>query len=222
VDEITSSPAPDDSRPTGPRRDRSTRGAALWATLIALPVTVAVAGFTFAKLAPDEPAAAPSASATAARPQSTAPVELPAPTLAERPELVCRALVSQLPASVRDLRQRPVTAGAEQNAAYGDPALTVTCGANVPVKPCPSPTAGGRLPDGCFPDTDEVWEINSVCWHPVQEADATVLTAVDREIQVQVRVPGEYGQALQWVPQISNAIVASVPSAKTAPSGCSA
>jgi GNAT superfamily N-acetyltransferase len=36
--------------------------------------------------------------------------------------------VSQLPATVRDLTQRPVTAGAEQNAAYGDPALTVACG----------------------------------------------------------------------------------------------
>ncbi|MGW5671483.1 DUF3515 family protein [Micromonospora sp. NPDC003776] len=222
MDEITSSPAPDESRPAGPRRDRSTRGAALWATLIAVPVTVAVAGFTFAKLSPSEPAATPSASASAAQPQSTAPVELPAPALAERPAVVCRALVSQLPESVRDLKQRPVTAGAEQNAAYGDPALTVSCGAKAPVKPCPSPTAGGGLPDGCFPDTDEVWSVNKVCWHPTEEADATVLTAVDREVPIQVRVPKEYAQPLQWVTPISDAIVSAVPSAKTAPSGCSA
>ncbi|MCW3842438.1 DUF3515 domain-containing protein [Micromonospora yasonensis] len=221
MDEITSSPAPDESRPAGPRRDRSARAAALWATLIAVPVTLAVAGFTFAKLAPDEPAAAPSASASAPRPQSTTPVELPAPALAERPAVLCRALVSQLPASLRDLEQRPVTAGAEQNAAYGDPALTVTCGADAPVKPCPSPTAG-QMPDGCFPDTDEVWSVNKVCWHPTQEADATVLTAVDRETPIQVRVPKEYAQPLQWVSPISDAIVSAVPSAKTAPSGCSA
>ncbi|MFE9690419.1 DUF3515 family protein [Micromonospora sp. NPDC005806] len=205
---MTSSPAPEESRPAeaAPRRDRSSRGAALWATLVAVPVTVAVAGFTFAKLAPDEPAAAPSASATAARPQSAAPVEMPAPTLAERPATVCRALVSQLPLAVRDLTQRPVTAGAEQNAAYGDPALTVACGGTPPV----------------VQPTDEVWSVNKVCWHAVQEADAMVLTTVDRETPVRVRVPKEYAQPLQWVSPISDAIVSAVPSAKTAPSGCSA
>ncbi|MET7970038.1 DUF3515 family protein [Micromonospora sp. NPDC005305] len=204
MEEITSSPAVDESRPA--RRDRSTRGAALWATLVAVPVTLAVAGFTFAKLAPDSPAAAPSPSASAARPQSTTPVELPAPALAERPATVCRALVSQLPATVRDLAQRPVTAGAEQNAAYGDPALTVACGGTPPI----------------VQPTDEVWSVNKVCWHAVQEADAAVLTTVDRETPVRVRVPKQYEQPLQWVTPIADAIVASVPAAKTAPSGCSA
>ncbi|MET8836856.1 DUF3515 family protein [Micromonospora sp. NPDC004540] len=203
MEEITSSPS-DESRAT--RRDRSTRSAALWATLVAVPVTLAVAGFTFAKLAPDSPEAAPSPSASAVRPQSSTPVELPAPALAERSATVCRALVSQLPATVRDLAQRPVTAGAEQNAAYGDPALTVACGGTPPlVQP-----------------TDEVWSVNKVCWHAVQEADATVLTTVDRETPVRVRVPKQYEQPLQWVTPISDAVVASVPAAKTAPSGCSA
>ncbi|MFC0028446.1 DUF3515 family protein [Micromonospora chaiyaphumensis] len=204
MEEITSSPAAEDSRPA--RRDRSTRSAALWATLVAVPVTLAVAGFTFAKLAPDSPAAAPSPSASAVRPQSSAPVELPAPALAERPATVCRALVSQLPATVRDLAQRPVTAGAEQNAAYGDPALTVACGGSPAI----------------VQPTDEVWSVNKVCWHAVQEADATVLTTVDRETPVRVRVPKQYEQPLQWVTPISDAVVASVPAAKTAPSGCSA
>ncbi|MFR9780061.1 DUF3515 family protein [Micromonospora sp. MS34] len=203
---MTSSPAPDESRPAAPRGDRSTRGAALWATLIAVPVTLAVAGFTFAKLAPAEPDASPSASASAARPQSTTPVEMPAPTLADRAATECRALMSQLPASVRNLAQRPVTAGAEQNAAYGDPALTVACGGTPPlVQP-----------------TDEVWSVNKVCWHATEEADATVLVTVDRQTPVRVRVPKEYAQPLQWVTPIADAIVSSVPSAKTAPSGCSA
>jgi hypothetical protein len=208
VDKITTSPVPDEAHAAdeAPRRDRSTRSAALWATLIAVPVTVAVAGFTFAKLAPDEPATAPKPSATAVRPQSTAPVEMPAPTLAERPATLCRALLSQLPPSVRDLKQRPVTAGAEQNAAYGDPALTVACGGTPPV----------------VQPTDEVWTVNQVCWHAVQEADATVLTTVDRETPVRVRLPKQYEQPLQWVAPISDAVVAAVPSSKTAPSGCSA
>lgn len=202
------SPALEKSRPADetPRPDRTTRRAALMATLIALPVTVAVAGFTFAKLAPDEPAAAPRPSATAARPQSTAPVELPAPTLAERPATVCRALVSQLPDRVRDLTQRPVTAGPEQNVAYGDPALTVVCGGTPPI----------------VQPTDEVWSVDKVCWHAVQEADATVLTTVDRETPVRVRVPRQYEQPLQWVGPISDAVVSAVPSAKSAPAGCTA
>ncbi|MFD2768463.1 DUF3515 family protein [Micromonospora eburnea] len=219
MDEITSSPAPDET----PRRDRSTRSAALWATLVAVPVTAAVAGFTFAKFSPDEPAATPSASPTAVRPQSTAPVEMPAPALAERPATVCRALMSQLPASVRDLNQRPVTAGAEQNAAYGDPALTVACGGIPPLKVCPAPaaTSTDQPTDGCLPATGDVWRVNGVCWHPVEEADGAVLTTVDREVPVRVRLPKAYEQPLQWVAPISDTIVATVPSAKTAPSGCS-
>ncbi|MBO4208746.1 DUF3515 family protein [Micromonospora echinofusca] len=197
--------------PTGGGRsgDRAARQAALWATLVAVPVTVAVALFAFARLSPDAPETpdAPVAgpSATAARPQSTTPVELAAPQLGERQATVCRALLSQLPPTVRDLAQRPVTAGAEQNAAYGDPALTLACGV-APVE---------------VPPTDDVWVINGVCWHAAQRPEATVLTTVDREVPVQVTVPRAYEQPLQWVAPISETTVASVPSAKTAtPRGC--
>ncbi|MEH0938847.1 DUF3515 family protein [Micromonospora psammae] len=213
MDQITSSPTAGsrsgsgtpstDDRP-GAGWDRSTRRAALIASLVAVPVTVAVAGFTFAKLAPEQPAAAPGPAVTSASAQSTAPVEMAAPALAERPGVVCRALMSQLPQTVGDLAQRPVTAGAEQNAAYGDPALTVACGAAAP--------AIGL--------TDDVWVVNKVCWHAKEETGATVLTAVDREVPVTVRVPRSYGPALQRVSPISDTIVASVPSGGTPPTGC--
>ncbi|MEV4659594.1 DUF3515 family protein [Micromonospora sp. NPDC049301] len=187
-------------------RDRTIRGAALLATLIALPVTLLVAVLAFARLSPAEPGAAPSPSPTAARVQSTAPVEMAAPALAARPATVCRALLSQLPRTIRDLAQRPVTAGPEQNAAYGDPALTVACGG-------PEPTV---------PATDEVWTVNSVCWHSVEQGDATVLTTVDRETPVTVRIPRSYEQPLQWVAPVSSAVVASVPSGGAVPAGCRA
>ncbi|WP_422738741.1 DUF3515 family protein [Micromonospora sp. WMMD729] len=185
-------------------RDRTVRGAALLATVIALPVTLLVAVLAFTKLAPDTPAAAPSPSASTARAQSSAPVEMAAPALAERPATVCRALLSQLPPTIRDLTQRPVTAGPEQNAAYGDPALTVACGGTEPA----------------IPATDEVWVVNRVCWHPVEETDVTVLTTVDRETPVTLRVPRTYPQPLQWAAPISSAIVASVPSGGAIPAGC--
>ncbi|MEU7752071.1 DUF3515 family protein [Micromonospora sp. NPDC049101] len=185
-------------------RDRSNRGAALVATLIAVPITLLVAVLAVTRLAPDTPAAAPSPSATTARVQSTAPVEMAAPALAARPAVVCRALLSQLPATIRDLAQRPVTAGPEQNAAYGDPALTVACGGTEPT----------------FPATDEVWTVNRVCWHLAEQGAETVLTTVDRETPVAVRIPRSYEQPLQWVSPISSTIVASVPSGGAIPSGC--
>jgi hypothetical protein len=204
---MTDSAQVDEVAPDRPARDRTTRSAALIATLVALPVTALVGVFAFAQLSPDEPAgpaAAPSPTASAPRPHSTAPVEMAAPALAERPATVCRALLSQLPPTVEDLPQRPVTAGPEQNAAYGDPALTVACGGA-------EPTVG---------ETDDVWTVNKVCWHAREETDATVLTTLDRETAVTVRVPRSYGQALQWVSPISETIVASVPSGGESPAGC--
>ncbi|WP_410813097.1 DUF3515 domain-containing protein [Micromonospora sp. 067-2] len=185
-------------------RDRTQRSAAVLATLIALPVTLLVGVLAFAKLSPAEPGAAPSPSATTARVQSTAPVEMAAPALAARPATVCRALLSQLPQSIRDLNQRPVTAGPEQNAAYGDPALTVACGGTEPT----------------FPATDEVWRVNGVCWHPAEQGDSAVLTTVDRETAITLRIPRSYEQPLQWASPVSSAIVASVPSGGDIPSGC--
>lgn len=192
---------------TGRRGDRTTRQAALLATLVALPVTVAVAVFAIAQLTPDAPetpVAGPSPTATAARPQSTTPVELAAPALADRPATVCRALLSQLPPTIRDLKQRPVTAGAEQNAAYGDPALTLTCG----------------VPAVAVGHTDDIWLVNGVCWYATERPESTVLTTVDREVPVRVDVPRAYEQPLQWLAPISETTLTSVPSAKNAPAGC--
>jgi hypothetical protein len=186
------------------RGDRTTRQAAIWATAVALPLTILVAIFAFARLTPAGPAAGPTPSATTPRPQSTAAVPMAAPPLADRPATVCRALVSQLPATIRDLAQRPVLGGAEQNAAYGDPAVTVACGV-----PAPS-----------VPPTDDVWVVNQICWHPTDRPDAVVLTTVDREVPVQVTVPRAYSQPLQWAAPISSSLVAAVPAAKTVPSGC--
>ncbi|MEU1642262.1 DUF3515 domain-containing protein [Micromonospora zamorensis] len=220
MDEMTASSARDDDRTREPAdgnrdpadtaaaapagRDRTIRGAALLATVIALPITLLVAVLAFNKLSPGAPAAAPTPSATTPRVQSTAPVEMAAPALAARPATVCRALLSQLPANIRDLTQRPVTAGPEQNAAYGDPALTVAC--------------GGTEPE--FPSTDEVWTVNRVCWHLAEQADAAVLSTVDRETLITVRVPRSYEQPLQWLTTISSTIVATVPSGGAIPSGC--
>lgn len=168
--------------------DPTTRTARLVATLVAVPLAL-IAGFAvFQMLKPD--------------PQSTGPVAMAAPPLEAGQVSYCRALLSQLPDAIRDRKQRPVTAGAEQNAAYGDPAITMAC--------------GGQL--ASFARTDQVWSMNGVCWHA--DATGTVWTTVDREVPVTVNVPKDYDGSGQWANAFSDPIAASIPNAPNVPSGC--
>lgn len=184
--------------------DRTTRQAALWATVVAVPIAVLIAVFAINAVTAD-PDPAPTATMPATPgPQSTAPVAMAAPPLSARAATVCRALTSQLPATVQGRAQRPVTAGPEQNAAYGDPAITVACGG----------------PSASYPPTDGLWNLDGVCWHFHEGAEATVATTVDREVPVRVAVPHTYEEAFQRTIPFSAVIVATVPSLKEIPSGC--
>ncbi len=178
--------------------DRTTRRAALWATAVAVPVAALTASVFVSMAAPaDEPAPPPG-------PGSTAPVTMAAPRLAERQTLACRALLSRLPAAVRDLPRRPVTAGPEQNAAYGDPALTVACGV-------PKPTV---------PKTADLLVMDNVCWYPTDGPDGTVFTTLGREAGVQVVVPIRYENRGQWANEFSAAIAGSIRSVPSGVTGC--
>lgn len=184
--------------------DRTTRQAALWATVVALPVTALVAVLAIRAAQPD-PVAEPTPSASAPSPQSTTPVEMAAPALSERAATVCRALLSRLPDSVQGMAQRPVTAGPEQNAAYGEPAITVACG----------------VPAAQVPLTAELFDLDQVCWYQTAGDKASVWTTVDREVPVRVTVPDAYNPPGQKAIAFSDALVAAVPSRPDVPSGCS-
>lgn len=187
--------------------DRTTRQAALWATAVAVPLTLVVALLAFLAFRPDdEPAAQPSPSPSPSRSQPTTPVAMDAPELSERATVVCRALVSQLPTSLRGLDMRPVTAGPEQNAAFGDPAVTVSCGA----------------PKASYRQTDQLFQLNRVCWHQVDRPDATEWTTVDREVPVRVTVPKAYEAPGQWTTALSTTVAATVRSLEDVPYGCRA
>lgn len=119
--------------------------------------------------------------AAPARPPATSPVEMPARPLADRPAAVCRALFARLPATLGALARRPVTAGPEQNAAYGDPAVTIACGA-----PGPSAPAGAQY-----------LAVNGVCWYADVAVENAVWSLVGREVPVVVTIPARYtGQDL--------------------------
>ena len=133
------------SRPEQRQPDRTTRTAALWATVVAVPIAILVGIFLFARVTPDRDAgAAPTAGTPMAVPST--PVRMAAPKLSERAAQVCLAVTSQLPDTVRNLPGRRVSAGPEQNAAYGEPPLTVACGVSQP-QMCESLNGG----QGCVP-----------------------------------------------------------------------
>jgi hypothetical protein len=197
------------------QRDRTTRSAALWATVIAVPVTVVVALLIFLQIRPETttPDAAPTRPAAV---PSTA-VEMTAPKLSERAASVCLAVTSQLPDKVRDLPARRVSAGPEQNAAYGEPPLTVACGVAQPAMCATTGTSTG----GCVPLDSELLIMNRVCWAAGPSGKGTTFTTMDREVPVQVTVPTGYDKAAQWANEFSDTVVKTDRSITAGvPSGC--
>ncbi|HWH00332.1 MAG TPA: DUF3515 family protein [Pilimelia sp.] len=189
--------------------DPIARGAAWWATAVAVPLALLTGVLLFTALGSTggPPAGGGGASAAPASPApvpSTA-VTLPAPGLTGRAALVCRALVARLPATVRGLTRREVAAGPEQNAAYGAPPITMTCGGTAPpVTP-----------------TDTVWLLNGVCWHQVGRPDGVLFTTVGREQPVAVTVPSAYPQPAQWAIDFSAPVRAAMPEVTgRLPTGC--
>jgi Protein of unknown function (DUF3515) len=181
--------------------DPATRGAARLAALVAVPVAV-LAGVVSVRALSGTAAPRPSASPG---PQATGPVTMPAPPLTDPAAVACRALVAQLPAQVRDRPRRPVTAGPEQNAAYGEPAITLAC---------------GGVPRPSVAPTDDVFAMSGVCWYAVTDPAGSTWYTLDREVPVAVRVPAAYDQPGQWANEFSALIAGSVKSITDTPTGC--
>jgi hypothetical protein len=106
---------------------------------------------------------------------------------------VCRALVARLPDDLGGLHRRQVSAGGEQNAAYGDPAIVLSCGV-------PAPEIA--------PDA-QLLGLSDVCWLTEEHDDRTVWKTIDRQVPLSVTVPKAADGA--WLVNLSPAIVATVP-----------
>ena len=127
----------------------------------------------------------------------TGPVAMDAPALTPEAAQVCRAIVADLPETVAGSARRAVTAGPEQNAAYGDPPVTLPCGTVPPA----------------VEDTATVFPLSGVCWFPQPGTDATVWTTVDRAVPVSVTVPGPQEGSAQTVIAFSEAVEGRRPAA---------
>ncbi|SNY13678.1 DUF3515 family protein [Paractinoplanes atraurantiacus] len=209
----------DVENPPVEKPDPGTKRAALWATLIAVPVALIVGLLVFWKITPDgdTKAAEPAAGASTPVVVPSTPVRMDAPKLDATTAQVCLAVTSQLPTDVRGLPQRKVSAGPEQNAAYGEPAITVACGLPQPTM-CER-TDGGH--PGCVPLDATMLKMNGVCWYGQDLPATDIFTTMDREVPVQVQVPGSYEQTAQWANEFSDAVVQTVKSKTSGvPTGC--
>ena len=181
--------------------DPVTRHAARIATLVALPLVAVIAlgsVWIFGGFGGGDPPVPPATTSAA-----TSAVTLPAPSLAADVVGVCRDVVSALPGAVGPRQRRPVT-GPEQNAAYGDPPVTLACG--VPAHP--------------VAPTEDLTQLSGVCWATVTAADRTEWTTVDRRVPVRVTVPGPAAGSAQIVIAFTPAISGHSPVAATVPTGC--
>jgi hypothetical protein len=179
------------------------RSAARTATLVAIPVALLAGLLSFWALGGfnrDEPSPAPLPPTVVA----TGPVSMPAPSLAPEVAEICRSLVTALPGALRDAGRRPVTAGLAQNAAYGDPPVTLACG----------------TPPASLPPDGFVIGLSGVCWYMRPDSDRTVWTTVDRVVPVTVTVPGGQEGSSQSVIPFSAAIRGANPPIDDPPTGC--
>jgi hypothetical protein len=187
--------------------DPVTRTAAKIALLTALPLALLAGLLSFWRLGGFDNHSARSAG-TAPGPAATSVVQMPVPSLKPADATMCLAFVAHLPAKLRDLSQRPVSAGGnQQNAAYGDPPITVACGGAPVSKPA----------------DQQSWVLSGVCWYADQSDPArTVWATLDRRVPIRVSVPAKYlpdGEG-DLVSEFSAPIVAAVPSIAEPPAGC--
>lgn len=111
-------------------------------------------------------------------------VEIDAPAMSDSDAAACRKLVEDLPGEVAGQQSRPVSGDTGLGAAWGDPAIVLTCGVPLP-------------PD--FNDTSTCIEAAGVGWYVPDEVllsdDQTkdvTMTAVGYRPRVQVFLPGSY------------------------------
>lgn len=124
---------------------------------------------------------------------ATGTVQVQATPLDEAAAPVCRALVAKLPQKLGGLARRPVSAGSEQNAAFGDPPIVLYCGAARPT----------------IPQDAQLLGLSDVCWFPEERGDETVWVTVDRQVPLRVVVPKGVDGA--WMVNLSAPIVDTVP-----------
>jgi hypothetical protein len=123
-------------------------------------------------------------------------VAVPAPMPPATAVDACRQLQTELPATVLDGARVMTDPASEFTAAWGDPAITLTCGV-------PRPAA--RTADA------QLLEVNGVTWFPQDLSNGTRFTTEERVANVQVDVPIDYRPEAEALIGLAPAIATNVP-----------
>jgi hypothetical protein len=129
------------------------------------------------------------------------PVEVDAPLPAAADRAACHDLLDALPENVADQPLRPVEPQGAWAAAWGDPAIVLTC--------------GGSAPEG-FRRTSSCTTVNGVDWFiPEEQLETTeavdlTMTTVHRDQFVQVRMPAKYWPPAATLADLSGAVRGSI------------
>jgi hypothetical protein len=119
------------------------------------------------------------------------PITVSAPPPNAAADAPCAQVLSALPIQLGQLAPRVVHAQPDSPniVAWGDPAVVLRCGIPRPAD---------------FVPTSDVYNVGTVYWLAVKQKSATVWTAVDRSVYVEVTVPQK--QAFQPLPLLGQAI----------------
>ena len=112
---------------------------------------------------------------------SGGPVEIDAPALSAADRAACERLVADLPETLAGLESRETTGDTAYGAAWGDPAIVLTCGVGVPAE---------------FDEFSACTDVSGVGWFvpPEQEEDQdsdVLLTAAGHAPRVSLLVPAD-------------------------------
>ncbi|GAA2514156.1 DUF3515 family protein [Pilimelia columellifera] len=183
--------------------DEIARGAARWATAVAVPTALAIGLGGYLLLSP-APAAESRQPGTPPGVSATTPVTMPVVPTGAATRRACADVVARTPPAIRHLARRPVVGADATSTAYGEPAITMACGGTAPT----------------YPGTDLVFNLDSVCWHSTVTPTGIDFTTVDRTIPVRVHIPTVYGSAGQWAIEFSGPVAAALPPTANVPFGC--
>lgn len=127
----------------------------------------------------DEPSPAPATSAPRAE---LPPLDVDTPPVTAQADAVCPRLIGSLPLQLDDARQRPVRSATPYAAAWGEPPVVLRCGVARPA---------------ALAADSYLLGVSGVTWFQESVPGATVWTAVDRAVYVEVSIPtGRSGQLL--------------------------
>ncbi|WP_158542953.1 DUF3515 domain-containing protein [Phytoactinopolyspora halophila] len=108
----------------------------------------------------------------------------------------CAAVLQDLPEVVGDAVRRDVEPESLPAAAWGEPAIVLRCGVNLPAAYEP----GARL-----------LEVDGIGWFPEPGDGGMFFTSTDREVLVEVAVPDDYAPEGELLHDLAPAIASHIP-----------